>query len=748
VIGFASLGSLIHSALLHSGETHRATEVSVLRTRGFSIVFGAIMAACAPAANEGNAPAPSALDPSSAASRGTVVAYTMRFDDGTGETQYFLRSGDKELRLHFEDDPGLEPGAHIRVSGEATSDGLRVDSFQLDEPVGAASQALITGMTYKPRSFAFVLVDTGAGVNLTKAEAQKRLFGTNPGDKSVKQYYNEVSYGTQDITGDVFGPLTYKITGCDTRGLATALKPQLGTFDHYLWYMGARNASCSWSGLAESGQPSKPTNDSWYNGSAGCVVLVQEPGHNFGMSHSSSMTCGTTAAFADNPEAACTHSEYGDRYDPMGGACNHMNAWQKVFEGWLQKCNGVSVKASGMYTLQPLELACDGPQVLQIPMPKVRPFSRAGGGGAATTENIQYYYLELRTARGFDDTIRSAPTVLVHVAEDFRSRTERGRHTWILDMDPSTRTIDGLVAGKTFTDPAGGVSFQVVSASMESASIQVTIPGGTGGAVCLDDTVYDPAVPRACAGLVGPSGISDAGVLSDAGPDAGSLGTPPPRVEALVLVNADTDMDIAPVDDGQVLDLNQLPPNLTLRVETDPPSVGSVTFRIDGGLVRTESIAPYSISSDDGRGNFAPWTLALGAHTVLATPYDGADAGGREGEPLEVDFILTRGGATGTADAGAGGLDGGAAGGDGGTASGTNDSGTVVVANPATSADGSVAGSQDSSVPSEQSKDESGCSCHVPGAGTGAVGTRRSWALAALALGLFMRRRRQRSQRR
>jgi MYXO-CTERM domain-containing protein len=720
----------------------------MLRTLGFSVLLATAALGCAPGAIENNAPATSENDPSSGVSRGTVVVYTVRFEDETrGETQYFLRTGSKELRLHFQDDPNLLPGTPLSVSGEAASDGLHVDSYQVDEAVGAISQALIGATPYKPRSFAFVLVDTGAGVNLTKAEAEKRLFGTNPGDKSVKQYYNEVSYGTQDITGEVIGPLTYRMTGCDTRGLATALKPQLGMFDHYLWYIGARTSACSWSGLAESGQPSRPTNDSWYNGSAGCVVLVQEPGHNFGMSHSSSMTCGTAAPFADNPEAACTHSEYGDRYDPMGGACNHMNAWQKVFEGWLQKCNGVTVKSSGMYTLQPLELACDGPQVLQIPMPKVRPFSRAGGGGSATTENLQYYYLELRTARGFDDTIRNAPVVLVRVAEDFRARTERGRHTWILDMDPSTRTIDGLTVGKTFTDPAGGVSFQVVSATADSASIQVTIPGGTGGPVCLDEMPYDPAVPRACAGLVAASAgdggvtITDAGagVSQDAGPTMR-----PSRVEELILVNADTNMDIAPVDDGAVLDLSQLPPNLTLRVQTDPPVVGSVTFRVDGGLARIESIAPYSISSDDGRGDFAPWTLGLGAHTVLATPHDAADGGGREGETLEIDFTLTRGNASMDASA-AGGADAGTA--DASAASGMIDSGTAVVVNPASGADGGNVGSVDASEASEQREDESGCACHVPGASNAAAGTRRSWALAALAFGVFLRRRRQRSVR-
>ncbi|HKU38744.1 MAG TPA: hypothetical protein VJR89_11375, partial [Polyangiales bacterium] len=479
--------------------------------------------------------------------RGTLVVYMSRFDDGTGDENFVLRSAKgTETPLYFEQRPNLPPGTPIRVYGEPMRDGMKVERFEYEaeQGVGVAAQPLINGMKYKARTFGLALVDIGGGINITKEEMTKRLFGVGATDKSVKQYYNEVSYGTQDISGEVVGPFMYPMSGrCDTTGMAKALKPMLGMYDHYLWYFGSRTTACQFSGLAEGGQPSRPTNDTWYNGSANCVVLVQEPGHNFGMMHSSSMTCMGGTPFADDPDAACTHSEYGDRYDPMGGACNHMNAWQKVFEGWLQKCNGLKIKSSGTYTLQPLELACDGPQVLQIPFPKVRPFGRSGGGGLATVENLGFYYLELRTPRGFDSTIRNSPTVLVRVAEDYRDRMDRGRHTWLLDMEPggTARTIEGLGMGKTFTDPAGGVSFTVTAISMDSATIQVTIPNGTGPALCLDDTPYDPMAKLACGGLVGPDGSTAPGTTPP--PTAGAPAVPPPRVEALILVDASTGKD-------------------------------------------------------------------------------------------------------------------------------------------------------------------------------------------------------------
>ena len=722
------------------------------RLRRYSMILGVLVAACGTGAEDSGSVSTNVTanedDPITAGLRGTVVTFLSRFDDGTGDQTYFLRNAKGDTQLFFEREPNLAPGTPIRVWGEPMKDGLRVGKFEFDsEPgVGLASSALINGMKYKARTFGLALVDIGAGINITKDEMTKRLFGVGATDKSVKQYYMETSYGTQDLGGEVVGPFMYPMSGkCDTTGMAKALKPMMGMYDHYLWYFGSRTTACQFSGLAEGGQPSRPTNDTWYNGSANCVVLVQEPGHNFGMMHSSSMTCTGMTAFADDPDSACTHNEYGDRYDPMGGACNHMNAWQKVFEGWLQKCNGLKVKSSGMYTLQPLELACDGPQVLQIPFPKVRPFGRSGGGGLATVENLGFYYLELRTPRGFDSTIRTSPTILVRVAEDYRDRMDRGRHTWLLDMEPtSTRTIEGLGMGKTFTDPAGGVSFTVMAISQDSATIQVTIPNGTGPALCLDDTPFDQAGASKllCGGLVAADGTTAPGMPT--GGMAGAAAPPPPKVEALILVDADTDKDIRPVQDMAVLDLSQLPPNLSMRVDTDPEVVGSVVFRIDAGAPRTENMAPYSITPHTGP-NITPMMLALGAHTVNATAFDMPNGMGRPGEPLEIDFTLTRSAPVAPAapDVTVGGR--GAAGTPGvGVGARAGTSGLTAGTGTLTSPQLGAAGSAPFEVPTRGAVADEGCGCRVPGEGAGSTGSTRAWALAALAVVVFVRRRRRR----
>jgi hypothetical protein len=619
----------------------------------------ALAAACSP---EGHGPTVAG------ARQGIIRVYDATYEDGHGDRRFFLKEGEGETRLFFEQTPDVLPGTTVEVWGKDRDDGLHVTGMQVDETVATAKQALVNGKPYAPRTFGLVLVDIGGGVNISKDEAKKRLFGTNPGDNSVKQYYLEASYDTQDISGDILGPISYPMFGCSTTTLAAVLRPQLGqTFDHYLWYLGSQNPTCGWSGLATEGTPQSPETDTWYNASAGCVVLVQEPGHNFGMQHSSSMNCGNVP-FVDVPQGNCQHNEYGDKYDPMGGGCNHMNAWQKVLEGWLQGCNAVRIKSSGTYTLLPIETQCDGAQVLQIPMPKVRAFTRSGGGGTATNEKLQYYYLELRTARGFDTTIRSTPTVLVHVGEDFRSRTQElaGRHTWILDMDPSSKTtLEGLTEGKSYTDPAGGVTFSVMSLSADQAQISVTIPNGTGGPTCFDGTPQPNPPNVTCAGIATGSmgGMGGAGGAGNGGTggDAGSGGTgavQPTRVEQFTLVNADTGMDIMQLTEQSTLNLDVLPPHLTARADTDPPMVGSIVLSIDNQPPQTQSMAPYTFTMKNASGNYAPWTLGVGAHTLMATPYDGPNATGTAGAALTVTFTLSSasavstGGAPGIAGAG------------------------------------------------------------------------------------------------
>ncbi len=122
-------------------------------------------------------------------------------------------------------------------------------------------------------------------------------------------------------------------------------------------------------------------------------------------------------------------------------------------------------------------------------------------------------------------------------------------------------------------------------------------------------------------------------------------------VASLTLINADTDQPISgydPLPSDTTLDLATLPTrNLNIRANTSPTTVGSVRFGLDGnGAYSTETAPPYALARDTS-GDFWPWTLSVGSHSVTATPYSGAGGTGTAGKALTIGFSVTDSGGGG-----------------------------------------------------------------------------------------------------
>jgi MYXO-CTERM domain-containing protein len=449
--------------------------------------------------------------------RGEIVSYQLDFEDHS-ETQHRLRLPSGEERpLILEGNHELTPGERVRVWATEQGESLKVIRFEREpNTVESVRSALVMGKAKPPRRWAFVLINMGGGVGLTKDMATDRLFGAaNP--KSMKNYYKEISFGLQDLDGEVLGPFNYTpASGCDSSGAAKAIRPMItGTFDQYLWYFGSRQ-QCDWAGLASLGTSDRPQRDSWYNASSGCVVLAQEPGHNFGMVHSSSLSCtqgGTKVPLALPSDGTCQHSEYGNSFDPMGGGCYHMDGFQKAYQDWLTGCNIVKVTTSGTFTIFPLEQACNGVQLLQVPFGASRTYMLANG----PTSNISNYYLELRAPIGVDAQL--TPRVFVTVGGNIAEARGRGGRNWLLDMNPTTTTkADAhLPVGKTYADPDPmGPKFTVVSADNTKAVIKVELAGGgasdsPGTGSCDDGSMFTAPGPETCAAPPISSPASDGG---------------------------------------------------------------------------------------------------------------------------------------------------------------------------------------------------------------------------------------------
>jgi hypothetical protein len=93
-------------------------------------------------------------------------------------------------------------------------------------------------------------------------------------------------------------------------------------------------------------------------------------------------------------------------------------------------------------------------------------------------------------------------------------------------------------------------------------------------------------------------------------------------VTGFTLIDAESNSALQPIVDGATIDLSQYSTKyFSIRADTTPARIGSVRFGYDG-VARThvENIAPYAIAGDVA-GDYWPFKLTVGSHTVSATGY-------------------------------------------------------------------------------------------------------------------------------
>jgi hypothetical protein len=458
---------------------------------------------------------------------GEVEAMVADHEDGTSERHYFFNvagaGGARGLRLVFPggQEPTLASGDRVGVWGDLLGDEFRVSRHVvMPAPAETSIVSALIGAPAKPRTAVFVIVDVGGGAGtVTAASATTTVF--SPGN-NFASVYDKLSFGIQKMSGDVQGPFSYPMTTCDYSGLRNAVKPMVqGTYQHYMWFFATKVSACAWSGIGSEGNTGRPQSDSWYNASTGCTVLVQEVGHNMGWMHSSTLAC-SGQTFVDDP-TSCTSSEYGNRMTPMGSGCGMLNGHDLWYGQFIGGCNGVKVTSSGTFNLFALETACNGIQTIQIPMVKTGRMAKPTQG---SNQPLKNYYIEYRTKTGLDANLTSA--VYVYAGDDIRPTTRSSNWSWLLDMNPSTSTFDGLQAGGSFTDPTGEIKITVMSADTTKAVVQIDVTGGAGAApACMDGTTTTAPGPVDCGSgpVTGVGGMGGGGGAGGAGGSGGSAGT-------------------------------------------------------------------------------------------------------------------------------------------------------------------------------------------------------------------------------
>src|SRR6185295_10809828 len=121
------------------------------------------------------------------------------------------------------------------------------------------------------------------------------------------------------------------------------------------------------------------------------------------------------------------------------------------------------------------------------------------------------------------------PQVFFHAAPNVVANSKTNPNSWLLNLSGNSKN-PGLVAGGSYSDPAGGLTITVTAIDSQKATVQVDYPGGTGAPACLGGASLTPPGPVDCIGIATPDGgtgpIPDSGPIGTGGGgrDAGGTG--------------------------------------------------------------------------------------------------------------------------------------------------------------------------------------------------------------------------------
>lgn len=387
-----------------------------------------------------------------------ITVRSIDYPDDRTETRFYLKTATGTVELHFKEKAnGEEVPVHYQTGDIIKATGVQIGS---DIALSAKDTALVKDPlpnTFGPQKLLIIPVNFQDLTQqpITPAGAKSLVFGSST--NQVNGFMQGASYGKTYFTGEVTPWVTVPVSsaGCpfnasDTyapmiKALAQSAGYDTTQYSRFLFMF--PGANCSWSGQSDTG-----TGNSWVESGTGGFsypVIAHELGHNLGLYHSHSLTCGNAVTKINN--IGCTFTEYGDGYDVMGASSSKgpYNAFQKELLGWLGtpgEPNITVATSSGPYFISTVTNQDQSPKALKI---------------LASALNNTYYYLEYR----------ASDAVLVHFSQE-----GSGNGSELVRMGAPTNGGWPLAKGQVYTDTASGISFSIASTSPTiGASINVTM---------------------------------------------------------------------------------------------------------------------------------------------------------------------------------------------------------------------------------------------------------------------------------
>jgi|GEM_PF-3066072 len=426
--------------------------------------------------------------------KGKIVAVNSdNFSAGKSSDSYYFISDDandsSSYKLYFAKNESINipTGSRVELQGSELADNIVISDGANIKTIMPADAASASRLSANIAVILFQFED-GVSANITKDQMRSLFFTA---DNSVKALYNEMSYGTASITGDVFGWVTIPVKTTDelvtsenvlklsdiVREEAFKAGLDVNKYDHYVYiHPKLTNAFVGWAGFgAVNG------NFVWIDSpsTTDAIVYAHELGHNFGLSHASSIKCGQNQiGYYGN----CTVWMYGDIYDIMGtnsAARGHFNVPHKIAIGIIPEDNVQLITQDGTYSIAPQEMSTAKIQALKI----------------FKTDTREYYYIEYRQPIGFDNKsgtgygnlwLGMTRGATIHIWNDNPSTP-----TKLIDTTPADNNNEALEDGKSFHDPVNDITITQIGHNSESVNLKIT---GTGSVMSKPIMKAVPAV--------------------------------------------------------------------------------------------------------------------------------------------------------------------------------------------------------------------------------------------------------------